>query len=42
MMDQTVLDSLSEDGSDDTYYEYKNVANYSKTLGIAWQQVSVI
>jgi len=43
MMDQIVLDSLSEDESDDTYnHEYKNVANYSDTLDITWQQVSVI
>jgi hypothetical protein len=42
-MDQTVLDSLSEDESDDTYNnEFTNVANYSDTWEITWQQVSVI
>jgi hypothetical protein len=42
-MDQTVLDSLSEDESDNTYNnEYINVANYSDTLDITWQQVPVI
>ena len=38
MMDQTVLNPLSEDESDDTYNnEYTNVANYSDTLDITWQ-----
>ena len=42
-MDQTVLDSLPEDESDDTYNnEYTNVANYSDTLDITRQQVPVI
>jgi hypothetical protein len=42
-MDRIVLDSLSENESDDTYNnEYTKVANYSGKWDITRQQVSII